>query len=81
MTRFREDLAHWVDVDHRMALKVLKLVEAILRDPFEGEGKPEPLKYLLPDTWSRRITLEHRLIYRILQGQIHFLEARYHYQG
>ena len=81
MVQFREDLTHWVDVDRRTALKVLKLVEAILRDPFEGEGKPEPLKYLLPDIWSRRITLEHRLVYRILEGQIHFLSARYHYEG
>jgi toxin YoeB len=45
----------------------------------EGIGKPEPLKYLDPDTWSRRIDLEHRVVYRVTQDRIYFLQARYHY--
>lgn len=47
--------------------------------PFEGLGKPEPLKYSDPDTWSRRIDLEHRLTYRVMDERVDFLQARYHY--
>jgi toxin YoeB len=50
-----------------------------LRNPFTGIGKPEPLRYLSPDTWSRRLTKEHRLVYRVLNDRIDFLQARYHY--
>jgi toxin YoeB len=76
---FREDLRQWVDTDRSIALRVLELVEAILRDPFVGIGKPEPLKYLMAGTWSRRITQEHRLVYRVSERRIDFLQARYHY--
>ena len=76
---FLEDLRHWVEVDRRTALRLLDLVEAILRDPFRGIGKPEPLKYLAPDVWSRRLTQEHRIVYLVRQNQIDFLQARYHY--
>jgi len=55
------------------------MVEAILRAPFVGVGKPEPLKYMDPDTWSRRLTREHRIVYRVEDDQIGFLQARYHY--
>jgi len=58
---------------------LLELVEAVLRDPFEGIGKPEPLKYLGPGFWSRRLTDEHRLVYRVLDERVDFLQARYHY--
>lgn len=77
--QFREDLEHWTRTDRRRALRVLKLIEATLRDPFEGLGKPEPLRGGLSDTWSRRITQEHRLVYRVNDDRIHFLAARYHY--
>jgi toxin YoeB len=50
-----------------------------MRDPFQGIGKPEPLKYVLAGAWSRRITEEHRLVYTVNAGQIDFLQARYHY--
>jgi len=50
-----------------------------MRDPFEGLGKPEPLRYLLAGCWSRRITQEHRLVYRITGDTVDFLQARYHY--
>lgn len=76
---FREDLRHWVQTDRRVALRVLELVEAVMRDPFQGIGKPEPLKYLAPGVWSRRITQEHRLVYLVRDGQVDFLQGRYHY--
>jgi len=76
---FREDLRWWVENQRRTALRVLDLVEAVLRDPFQGIGKPERLKYLDPDTWSRRITQEHRIVYRVSAERVDFLQARYHY--
>ena len=77
---FLEDLRYWVQTDRKLALRVFDLIEAILRDPFVGIGKPEPLKYLAPGTWSRRITQEHRIVYLVREGRIDFLQARYHYQ-
>ena len=76
---FREDLRHWVQTDRRVALRVLELVEAVMRDPFQGIGKPEPLKYLAPGVWSRRITQEHRLVYLVRGERVDFLQGRYHY--
>ena len=77
--RFREDLAYWVAQDRRIALKILRLVEATLPEPFGGEGKPEPLKGYGANVWSRRITQEHRLIYFVGKDRIQFLQARQHY--
>ena len=76
---FRDDLRYWVETERRTALRVLALVEAILRDPFRGLGKPEPLKYLGPGVWSRRLTQEHRLVYLVSADRVDFLQARYHY--
>jgi toxin YoeB len=76
---FREDLRHWVQTDRRVALRAMDLVEAVLRDPFQGSGKPEPLKYLASGAWSRRLTQEHRLVYLVREDRIDFLQARYHY--
>jgi toxin YoeB len=76
---FREDLRHWVETDRRVALRALDLVEAVLRDPFQGIGKPEALKYLAAGAWSRRLTQEHRLVYLVREDRIDFLQARYHY--
>ena len=56
---FREDLKYWIKTDRKIALKVIELIEAIMKVPFEGIGKPEPLKYLGKSIWSRRITQEH----------------------
>lgn len=78
-TEFIEDLRYWVETDRKLALRVIDLIEAILRDPFEGVGKPEPLKYLTPGVWSRRLTQEHRIVYLVRDDQIDFLQARYHY--
>lgn len=60
-------------------MRVLDLLDAVVRDPFGGLGKPEPLKYVLAGCWSRRITQEHRLVYRVSDPVIDFLQARYHY--
>jgi toxin YoeB len=76
---FIEDLRHWVAAERRIALRALVIVEAVLRDPFTGIGKPEPLKYLTPGVWSRRLTQEHRIVYLIGDDRIDFLQARYHY--
>lgn len=76
---FLDDLAHWVSTDRKTALRILELVEAIRRNPTDGIGKPEPLRHLGPGVWSRRITQEHRLVYRIQDGRILFAQARYHY--
>jgi toxin YoeB len=76
---FREDLRSWIESDRRVAVRVLDLVEAALRDPFVGIGKPEPLKYVLAGCWSRRITQEHRLVYRVSGTRLDFLQAKYHY--
>ena len=78
-SEFREDLLYWVKTDRKPALRVLELVEAVTRDPFNGIGKPEPLKFVLAGCWSRRITQEHRLVYRVSVARIDFLQARYHY--
>ena len=76
---FRQDLRYWVETNRRVALRVLDLVEAVMRDPFQGVGKPEPLKYVLAGAWSRRITEEHRLVYAVSADRVDFLQARYHY--
>lgn len=76
---FREDLRYWVGTDRKIALRAFDLIEAILRDPFTGIGKPEPLKYLAAGLWSRRLTQEHRIVYLVSDNRIDFLQARYHY--
>ena len=76
---FREDLRYWVQTDRKIALRAFDLIEAIMRDPFTGIGKPEPLKYLSSGTWSRRLTQEHRIVYLVREDRIDFLQARYHY--
>lgn len=76
---FRPDLRYWVEKDRNVALRILTLVEAILRDPFAGIGKPEALRNELRGAWSRRITQEHRLVYRVSDTRADFLQARYHY--
>lgn len=76
---FREDLRYWVQTNRKTALRVLRIVEDVLRDPFQGIGKPGPLKYLGPGVWSRRLTQEHRVVYLVSQDRVDFLQARYHY--
>lgn len=76
---FLDDLGHWVRTERKTALKILDLVEAVSRDPFGGIGKPEPLKSLGSGVWSRRITQEHRLVYRVAGDSVTFVQTRYHY--
>jgi toxin YoeB len=78
-SEFRQDLRHWTNTDRKVALRIFELLEAVLRDPFAGIGKSEPLKYVLAGCWSRRITQEHRLVYRVSESKVDFLQARYHY--
>lgn len=77
--QFREDLAYWIRTDRKTALRLLRIVEEVMRDPFRGIGKPEPLKGLGPGVWSRRLTQEHRLVYLVSDDRIDFLQGRYHY--
>ena len=75
-----EDLKDWAQHDPRTARRLLELMRAILRDPFSGIGKPEPLKHLGAGVWSRRIThQEHRCVYQVSDGRVHFIQGRYHY--
>ena len=76
---FIQDLCYWVQNDRKTALRALSLIEAVLREPFTGLGKPEPLKHLCPGAWSRRLTGEHRIVYLVRDTRIDFLQARYHY--
>lgn len=76
---FREDLRYWVETDRKTALRAFDIIEAVVRDPFTGIGKPEPLKYLSSGAWSRRLTQEHRIVYLVRDDRIDFLQARYHY--
>ncbi|HEX2080186.1 MAG TPA: Txe/YoeB family addiction module toxin [Longimicrobium sp.] len=77
--RSERNLAWWIKSDPRTALRVMRLVEEIVRDPFTGSGKPEPLRHRLPGEWSRRITDAHRLVYLVQGAAIHFLGARTRY--
>lgn len=74
-----EDLAWWVEKDRKKALKIIKLIKEIQKNPFKGMGKPEPLKHDLSGCWSRRIDKENRLVYQILEEKIRILACRYHY--
>ncbi|MBI2892794.1 MAG: Txe/YoeB family addiction module toxin [Deltaproteobacteria bacterium] len=76
---FRQDLRWWVATDRKIALRALDIVEAVVRDPFQGIGKPEPLRHLGAGVWSRRLTQEHRIVYLVRDDRIDFLQARYHY--
>lgn len=74
-----EDLAWWVQTDRKKALRIIRLILEVQRDPFRGTGKPEPLKHELTGCWSRRIDKEHRLVYQVLDNKIRILACRYHY--
>lgn len=76
---FLEDLKHWVANDRKLALRTLTIVEDVMRSPFDGLGKPEPLKFELSGSWSRRLSGEHRLVYKVYADRVEFLAARYHY--
>jgi len=77
---FQDDLRYWIETDRKTALRLLDLMAAVLADPFVGIGKPEPLRFAQAGCWSRRITQEHRLVYKVTSDRIYFLQARYHYE-
>ncbi|MEA5489024.1 Txe/YoeB family addiction module toxin [Pseudanabaena sp. CCNP1317] len=74
-----EDLAWWIENDRKKALKIIKLIREVQRNPFEGTGQPEALKHDLSGCWSRRIDQEHRLVYEVLNDKIRVLACRFHY--
>lgn len=74
-----EDYLYWQQTDKSILRKINSLIKEIERTPFEGTGKPEPLKHNLAGWWSRRLNLEHRLVYRIENESIIVLQCRYHY--
>lgn len=76
---FRQDLAWWIATNPRTALRVMRLVEEIVRNPFVGTGKPEPLRHRPAGEWSRRITDADRLVYLVQGAAVYFLGARKHY--
>ena len=77
---FIEHMRYWAKADARMLIRILDLVEATVRDPRAGLGKPEPLRHRAKGSWSRRITGEHRLTYVIFDDRVEFLQCRYHYE-
>ena len=76
---FIEDLKFWVHTDRKVALRLLTIVQAVLRTPFEGIALPEPLRHRPSGTWSRRLTKEHRVVYVVSDDRVDFLQGRYHY--
>ena len=74
-----EDYCHWQKQDKKILERVNELIKDCLRSPYKGIGKPEPLKGNYAGCWSRRITLEHRLIYKINERRLHILQCRYQY--
>ena len=74
-----EDLAWWIETDRGMALRIIRLIREVQRDPFNGIGKPEKLKHELAGCWSRRIDQEHRLVYEVKGDRIRILSCKHHY--
>ena len=74
-----EDYLYWQSNDKKILKKINTLIKNIKRTPFEGMGKPEPLKFELSGCWSRRITNEHRLVYEVREDKIYIISCRYHY--
>ncbi|HEY9647772.1 MAG TPA: Txe/YoeB family addiction module toxin [Chroococcidiopsis sp.] len=74
-----EQFNAWATEDKKIYDKIVKLIDDILRNPFKGLGKPEPLKYELKGCWSRRITDEHRLVYQVTETSIIILSCKFHY--
>jgi toxin YoeB len=74
-----DDYLYWQTTDKNIARRINGLIKEILRDPYVGTGKPEPLKHELSGWWSRRVTDEHRLVYRLTAGVVEIAKIRYHY--
>ena len=75
-----DDYTYWAQADRQLQKRINRLIDDAVRDPTDGIGKPEPLKYLLTGAWSRRITDEHRLVYLVDGDDLVILQARFHYK-
>jgi toxin YoeB len=78
-SHFLDDLEFWVRTDRKVGIRLLRIVRDTLRDPRLGLGKSKPLRRELAGLWSRRLTQEHRVVYEVVEPEIRFLQARYHY--
>jgi toxin YoeB len=76
-----EDYLYWQKIDKKMVKKINELIKDIKRNPFDGIGKPEPLKYDLAGYWSRRIDREHRLVYQAKNDELLIYACRFHYDS
>ena len=74
-----DDYLYWQQNDKKILKKINALIKEIKRDPFQGLGEPEPLKYNWSGYWSRRVTIEHRLVYKVTESSILIAQCRYHY--
>ncbi|MEW6594879.1 MAG: Txe/YoeB family addiction module toxin [Thermodesulfobacteriota bacterium] len=74
-----EDYLYWQQADRKMLLRINALIKEIQRQPFEGIGKPEPLRHALAGYWSRRINDEHRVVYKVTEDAVLIAQLRYHY--
>jgi toxin YoeB len=74
-----DDYQHWVKADKRVLRRLNELIKATARDPFEGIGKPEPLRHQLQGYWSRRISDEHRFVYTVCEDDLIIVACRFHY--
>ena len=74
-----DDYLYWQQQDKKILKKINRLIKEIERNPFEGIGEPEPLKYNWSGYWSRRITIEHRLVYKVTNDNLMIAQCRYHY--
>lgn len=74
-----EDYLYWQRTDRKILRRINTLIQEIKRNPFEGIGKPEPLKHALSGYWSRRINDEHRIVYKLTSDAVHIAQLRYHY--
>jgi len=75
-----DDYLYWQQNDKKILKKINRLIKEIQREPFEGIGEPEPLKYNWSGYWSRRITIEHRLVYKVSDDNLMIAQCRYHYR-
>lgn len=76
-----EDYLYWQETDRKVLRRINQLIKDVARSPFEGIGKPEPLRYHLSGWWSRRISEEHRMVYRVKGDVIEIAQLRHHYYG
>lgn len=74
-----EDYLYWQGADRKMLARINHLIREIMREPFSGIGKPEPLRHALKGYWSRRITEEHRIVYKVEEDSVLLAQLRFHY--